>query len=211
MAHPSDIPADGNCRARETPAPSSSQRLLCALRVGARLVGSGLSLAGRAVIEFVFRPLAGSIGDARKSALNIRHPLTAVTVGRVMTVPVECIPESMPLWRLIERQERTGRTRFPVVDESGRLAGLVTDANLPESPGREVLGWLIAADVMQAAPIAVAYAHETVAEVSRRLLQCGTGCLPVVDRDQPGRLVGFLTQTDLLKALTAEAAHNEAA
>ena len=64
--------------------------------------------------------------------------------------PLDSIPAVLPLWRLFERMSRTGRTDYPVVDESGHLIGIISHSDLPPHSAREVLGWLVAADVMRA-------------------------------------------------------------
>ena len=64
--------------------------------------------------------------------------------------PLESIPAVLPLWRLFDKMNRTGRTDYPVVDEAGHLIGVITLADLPPYSARDVLGWLVAADVMRA-------------------------------------------------------------
>ncbi len=64
--------------------------------------------------------------------------------------PLDSIPAVLPLWRLFDRVARTGRTDYPVVDESGCLVGMISLDDLPPFAAREVLGWLVAADIMRA-------------------------------------------------------------
>jgi hypothetical protein len=64
--------------------------------------------------------------------------------------PLDSIPTVLPLWRLFDKVARTGRTDYPVVDESGCLVGIISRDDLPAYPAREVLGWLVAADIMRA-------------------------------------------------------------
>jgi CBS-domain-containing membrane protein len=47
---------------------------------------------------------------------------------------------------------------------------------------------------------AVAYPDEMLRSVADRMAAHGLGVLPVVDRDDPGRLDGLITQFDLLQA-----------
>ena len=64
--------------------------------------------------------------------------------------PLDSIPAVLPLWRLFDKIARTGRTDYPVVDESGHLVGMISLEDLPPYPAREALGWLVAADIMRA-------------------------------------------------------------
>lgn len=62
---------------------------------------------------------------------------------------LDSIPAALPLWRLFERIARTGRTDYPVVDESGHIVGEIERADMPPLAARDALGWLIAADIMR--------------------------------------------------------------
>ena len=46
----------------------------------------------------------------------------------------------------------------------------------------------------------IAFADETLREVADRMVSSGHGVLPVADRENPQRLVGLVSQFDLLKA-----------
>ncbi len=67
----------------------------------------------------------------------------------VVNAPAESIPSVLPLWRLFDRIARTGSTDYPVVDEAGHLIGIISHGDLPVHSARDVLGWLVAADVMR--------------------------------------------------------------
>jgi CBS domain-containing protein len=80
-------------------------------------------------------------------------PATPVGPPRLLhlpNAPLESIPAVLPLWRLFDKMNRTGRTDYPVVDEAGHLIGVIALADLPPYAARDVLGWLVAADVMRA-------------------------------------------------------------
>ena len=79
--------------------------------------------------------------------------------------------------------------------------------------GERLVGVLAFSDVLAArrsasAPSAsdlarepvVAFADETLREVADRMVSSGHGVLPVTDRENPPRLVGLVSQFDLLKA-----------
>jgi H+/Cl- antiporter ClcA len=131
--------------------------------------------------------------------------LGTCTVGEVMTAAVRTVPQSLPLAKLYEllygwgpEQKHQG---YPVVDESGRLRGVVTRSDLPEFVRQEHLGWLVAADVMSSNPLLVAYPDEPLRDAAERMLLSGVGRLPVVSPKKPDRLVGLVARGDLLKAL----------
>jgi hypothetical protein len=92
----------------------------------------------------------------KKSPLETRSTGAAITRRPALPrrripltgAPLDSIPTVLPLWRLFNHIARTGRTDYPVVDETGQLVGVIALSDLPHAAAREVLGWLIAADIM---------------------------------------------------------------
>ena len=89
----------------------------------------------------------------------------------------------------------TGHPSFPVVDGEGRLMGIVTHKEVlralkgdPERPVGEVA----------IKHVVIAYPDEPLHVVWDRLQRSRVGRLPVVDRADPKRLVGFLSQGDII-------------
>ena len=128
------------------------------------------------------------------------------TVGQMMTAEVTTIPMSLPLFRLFEmaccHDSKVKHQGYPVVDDAGLLAGMVTRSDLPAIDLRDNLGWLVAADVMSSRPPVVAYPEESLRDAAERMLEAGIGRLPVVSSATSGRIVGILSRSDLLKGLT---------
>ncbi len=85
----------------------------------------------------------------------------------------------------------------PVVD-GGRVVGVVSDRDLLAATGGADAGarGRTLADVMHS-PVATAAPEDTLVTASVEMSVRKLGCLPVVDAD--GRLVGMLTETDLLR------------
>ncbi len=99
--------------------------------------------------------------------------------------------------------------RLPVVDESGRLVGIVTDRDIKAaSPSKATaldvheLNYLLSeiriADIMTQNPFTV-QSHDTIQTASSIMLERKFEGLPVVDEN--GRLIGIITETDLFRAL----------
>jgi CBS domain-containing protein len=85
---------------------------------------------------------------------------------------------------------------FPVVDARGRLAGVLTRRDLldPVHPGARRVGDLVRR------PAAVAYEDSTLREAADHMVREGVGRLPVVSREDPRKVIGMLTRSDLLSA-----------
>lgn len=102
-----------------------------------------------------------------------------------------------------------GLRRFPVI-EDGRLVGIVTDrdvrqADISSAVVQErryvdyILDRIQVGGIMTSNPITVT-PGASIREAADLILENKIGGLPVVDE---GRLVGIITETDLIKALIA--------
>jgi CBS domain-containing protein len=96
--------------------------------------------------------------------------------------------------------EQRGQRLYPVVDNSDYLDGVVTRATLQEflhtpqrANGRQL------AEIVQSHPV-VAYPDEPLRVVVYRMAETRLTRLPVVTRDDPGKLVGMVSLRDLLQA-----------
>jgi H+/Cl- antiporter ClcA/predicted transcriptional regulator len=139
-------------------------------------------------------------------------PLELLSVADVMTREVVTVPASLPVKELLRRYFAGGERphqAYPVVDEAGRILGVVTRTNLLE-------GWIVGAlsdgdgtrqpglepiityDLIHREPI-TAYPWESCRTAAERMAENGVGRLPVVSPDDPGKVIGIVTRSDLLK------------
>jgi CBS domain-containing protein len=132
-----------------------------------------------------------------------RRPVSSVMRGDVVTLaPDETLDVGQDIMRL-------GRVRhLPVLDEDGRLVGIVSKRDLLESSlsralefdpasRRAFLGSVQVREVMSEEVVSVG--PETSLEDAAQLLVLRQiGCLPVVGDD--GTMLGLVTETDLLGA-----------
>jgi CBS domain-containing protein len=140
-------------------------------------------------------------------------------VRDVMTTPVITVRPDTPFAEVVDVLLTNGISGVPVVDDTGALRGVVTEADLVAKDAygqhrRRVLGVLgdvvhgrdpewtrkaagrTAADVMTDDAV-TASPDDEVTVAARRMLEEGFKRLPVVDRG--GALVGIVTRHDLLK------------
>lgn len=90
----------------------------------------------------------------------------------------------------------TGHQGFPVLDENGRLAGVVTRKDIFKSklPNSAHLSELVTRQ-----PVTI-YEDDTLRDAIDIMSENGIGRLPVVIRSNPGRVVGILTRSDIMTA-----------
>jgi len=127
-------------------------------------------------------------------------PLQALLVRDVMATEVVSVRAQTPAVELYERVpegsiERRQRL-YPVLDDEERLVGVLAFSDVlaaQRSSSPRPAGELARKPV-------IAFADETLREVADRMVASGHGVLPVTGREDPQRLVGLVSQFDLLKA-----------
>ncbi len=125
--------------------------------------------------------------------------MQGVTVGEVMSRNMDVVDPSMPLTELDEMFKRTFHHGFPVVDKQGRFVGIVTLHDLMKAREKGIFERHTVAEIMNRNPI-VTYPEEPVWRALRIMGERDVGRLPVVDRNDPTRLLGMLRRGDIIKA-----------
>ncbi len=145
------------------------------------------------------------------------HVTTNMKIRDIMTKHVITVASDAPLKEVIEHMVHSEVSGVPVVDSSGRLLGIVTEADVitkeayggrrPRAlellvdtlAGRDhhwvaKAAGLTAADVMSEHPV-VCEPSDEVATVARRMLERGVKRIPVVE---DGLLEGIVSRQDIL-------------
>ncbi len=130
-------------------------------------------------------------------------PLEGQFVRQVMRSNVTVLLASTPLADLAGSL-RSGAGRrsqglYPVTDDEGRLLGVVTRQDLQELLAAGTDGDVALRDVVRPDPV-VAHPDEPLRTVVYRMAETGLTRLPVVERDDPTRLVSVISLRDLLGA-----------
>lgn len=125
--------------------------------------------------------------------------LAGLRVGEVMDPEPLLLAAGESLDAAGERLWRARLHGAPVVDEVGRLAGVVSVQDLQAAALAGLPGGTPVLEVATR-EVLTAHADESVAEALRRLGARDVARLPVVARDDPGRLVGVLRRTDVARA-----------
>jgi H+/Cl- antiporter ClcA/CBS domain-containing protein len=141
-------------------------------------------------------------------------PLEALFVRDVMATTALTLEPGASAGTLLARVDVTGeRARqrlFPVVADD-RLVGVIGRSELIRTLSDPSAERTTVAQLMQRQPV-VAYADETLRMAADRMAARRVGVMPVVDRADPGKLLGLVAQIDLLRArerILAEERHRE--
>ena len=133
-------------------------------------------------------------------------PMEVHRIEEVMDRDVATVPAGLPVAELSRRiaagdPALSRRQGTPIVDEAGNLVGIITRSDLmkamehrrqgePERTVREA----------GSAKLIVGYPDELMRDAVRRMLENDIGRLPIVERENPRRLVGYLGRADVMSA-----------
>jgi CheY-like chemotaxis protein/CBS domain-containing protein len=138
-----------------------------------------------------------------------------LTVQEIMTPRPGTVRDDAKVIEALDQMVSSRRRHVLVVDETGRLTGILADRDLkaalpdrfrPRAQFEEALRTLVVRDVMTRDPLTVAPGTPVVHAIAV-MLSCRVSALPVVDDDE---LIGVLTQTDVLRRYAEDLSSEEA-
>lgn len=128
------------------------------------------------------------------------------TVADAMTRKIVTVTEKDVLEKLEEGMERLRFRHLPVVDDEGKLVGLLTHSDIRhawstplsdrEQDRNAIIGQVPVGRVMQHEVVTVE-PGDSLIEAGKLMWEAKIGCLPVVDEE--GSLVGIVTAADFIR------------
>ncbi|MBN2361900.1 MAG: chloride channel protein [Deltaproteobacteria bacterium] len=132
------------------------------------------------------------------------EPMEAVRVEQVMTAPPDLVAQTTPFSQLVEFIRNSPHSGFPVVDADGALVGLITSEEMHQAfAAGDNVPAAIAADLMRRFPPVVGL-DETLATAVRLMRHHGVDRIPVVDAGDRRRVIGVVSQSDVIQAVGIE-------
>ena len=130
--------------------------------------------------------------------------LTQVSVAEVMDQNPPTVPDTTLLSELADRIAKndralTRRQGIIIVDQEGALAGIITRGDILRALEQSKEEPVTVLEAGSRAPL-VTYPDELIHDALNIMLQNDIGRLPVVSRDDPRRLVGYLGRAAVLEA-----------
>jgi CIC family chloride channel protein len=110
------------------------------------------------------------------------------------------IPESLPYRALLDVIDVSDHPNFPVVDDAGRLTGMLRVQDVRGGLFDETLSELVLARELARPVPSPLYEDDDLEAALERLVASDFSVLPVVSREDPGQLLGVLSQRDVLAA-----------
>jgi CBS domain-containing protein/ribosome-associated translation inhibitor RaiA len=141
--------------------------------------------------------------------------LDALTVDQIYTEDVVTVGEKDHVGQAINRLREHGISRLPVVNDAGRLTGILTTHDIvdfavrdEERQGRgdrrgdvDRMLDLPVYDLMSS-PVVTTHPAESVRDAVARMLESDVAGLVVTPEDDDATVTGVVTKTDVLRALT---------
>ncbi len=136
---------------------------------------------------------------------EIGDVMKTVKVGDVMTSNYPVMVSVMPFREIGNFSRRTGHHGFPVLDEEGKLIGMVTLADLENALRNGNMDTPIG-QTIDMEPL-VAYPNQSLYEVLQAIDE-DYGHIPVVDPQNPQHLMGVLRRHDIIRAYRSRVSTN---
>jgi CIC family chloride channel protein len=136
----------------------------------------------------------------RTPAEYVPDPLEQVTVDEIaskslVTLPAADTVSAARAW-LATNVEPARHQGFPIVDAKGILVGVLTRRDLQAESATEAQ----TLRELLKRPVKFVYDDSTVRQAADHMVNHNIGRLPVVRRDEPTRLIGIVTRSDILSA-----------
>ncbi len=130
--------------------------------------------------------------------------MKVITAGEVMTSDFPTVNKGMGFGELVDLFRNSGHHGFPVLDDEGKLWGIVSLTDVERVVKGDTAG-LTVADIASRSLI-TAYPDQSIYEVLRRAGSRDFGRIPVVDREDRTCLLGVLRRSDIIRAYSGEVA-----
>lgn len=169
------------------------------LAIMASVVSSHL-LAHRLNAESIYTERLARKGIQLRFGRDV-NILELVTVGEAMTTDFPTVSNNMTLGQLVVMFGRTQHHGFPVVDDDGKLRGMVTITDLQRAtelglPSKAPLDWIMTPydDLVVVSP------EQGLSTALQQFARADVGRIPVVDLTRPQKLLGIVRRSDIVKA-----------
>ncbi len=126
--------------------------------------------------------------------------LKGIQVRDVMNPEVEYVKEDLPLGELADKISASKYNTFPVVDESGKLTGILSLLDYRDVAFDRNLRDLVVAKELATPEVVTVSPRDNLYDALEKITVKDFSILPVVDSDDSSRLIGVLTRRDIIGA-----------
>jgi len=126
--------------------------------------------------------------------------MKSLLVKDAMTKEVTTVYENMHLNELLKHTFSSKHSSFPVVDNDGLLSGIVTFQDFKEVVFEESLGDLVVVKDIFVPGVITITENESLDEALKKIGLKNIEQLPVVDKNNPRKIIGILSRRDIFSA-----------
>ncbi|MGB7873554.1 MAG: chloride channel protein, partial [Anaerolineales bacterium] len=126
--------------------------------------------------------------------------METLLVKEVMRPAPEPVPASLPLGKVSIQLDRARMHGLPVVDKDENLQGVISIRDIDHATTQSQDNLTKPVLDFCSRNLVWAYPDETVGLALKRMSRRDIGRLPVVDPDQPQKLVGWISRADIVRA-----------
>ncbi|MEA2014818.1 MAG: chloride channel protein [Thermodesulfobacteriota bacterium] len=126
--------------------------------------------------------------------------MKSLLVKNAMTKKVATVSENMHLNKLLKHTFSSKHSSFPVVDDHGLLSGIVTFQDFKEVVFEEGLGDLVVVKDISITNVITITGNKNLDEALKKIGLKNIEQLPVVDENNPRKIVGILSRRDIFSA-----------
>lgn len=126
--------------------------------------------------------------------------MKTIIVENIMITDIDTVFDSLPVLELSEKIINTGHMGFPVVTDLGGLIGIVTHSDFDKIEEMDHEN-LKVKDIMSQDLITV-HPGDTLEDVLIKTEDEEISHFPVVDPQDPAKIIGFFTKGDIIRAYT---------
>ncbi len=124
--------------------------------------------------------------------------LRSLSVKDFMSEDVETLPENMSLTELRTFISKSVHYAFPVVDEKGCLSGIISTSDYREALFSQDLEGVIVVKDLATEDVVTVSQQENLYTAFKKIADSGFETLPVVDEQNPGKIVGIVSRRDIV-------------
>lgn len=156
---------------------------------------------------YTLKLLRRGIDLKRGKEVNVLRSLKVIDG---MSKKIETLPEDMRLQQLLDTMQVSPYQNYPVLDAEGNLSGLLSFQDLrPFMFEQSLLEIVVVKDAMRPNVRTIAQ-HEDLETALKMMDNGNVDLLPVVNANNPRRIVGVLSRTDVVSAYNRAVLRNSA-
>jgi chloride channel protein, CIC family len=128
-----------------------------------------------------------------RGLLEQMHVSEVVKSRHVITVP-----ENLPLDQLIQVVTASRETYFPVVDQTGRMTGILSINDIREVIFEESLSRLVVAKDVATPNVVRVFRDDSLQEALDKMVLLNVDELPVVEEEAPEKIVSLISKREII-------------